>query len=121
MPNFIPVTYSGDGRIINATNAANGVAVNFYIELGKAGFKHAFLSLAIVATTVQLFATADGPSVADADATWVNVTNTLFGVSQITTSGEWHINTPESFDRLRLTYTPSNATNSLAVRLTRMG
>lgn len=113
-------TYSGSGRVINVTNAANGVEAYQYEDWGNDGFKNAFITLAISNVTVSIYATADNNTVANASATWVNVTNTLFGVSQITTSGEWHINSNEAFDRIRITYTPSNATNSLAVRMVKM-
>jgi hypothetical protein len=113
-----------DGRVVNVTDGAAGDTY-FYFSLGEQGFRFFSLQYTITAFTLKLEVTNDSdvsstPAVlADASKTWTDVTNALFGVVSVTTSGIWIVDTPLAVAKCRLVYTRSLATNSLAVRLTR--
>lgn len=110
------LTYSGDSST-TVTNAANGVEDYIYIYFGQITALYAFLTFTITNMSIKLYATADNNSVANASATWFDITNDLIGVGSFSSTSHIRMNTPESFDRLRIGYTPSNAVNSLVFRI----
>lgn len=112
------LAYSGDAST-TVTNAANGVEAYIYLIFGQEAKLYAFLTFNITAMDIRLYATADNYTVANASAVWHNITNDLIGVTSFGATSHIRINTPESFDRLRIGYTPSNATNSLVLRVNR--
>lgn len=111
-----------DGRILNVVNGDLGNANTSYTYFGMAAEdKHYFtLAFTIQNTTLTLEACMEPLSTADASANWVDVTNALTGAANATATGVWIIDTPLAVSRLRVVRLTTNATNALALYLTRL-
>jgi len=112
-----------DGLVVNVTDIAAGNTF-FYFSMAEAGFRFVTLQNTVTAMTLTLEGTNDSDvsgtsALTDANKTWTDVTLAILGVASDTTSGAWIIRTPFPFAKGRIKYVRSNATNALAVRMTR--
>jgi len=116
-----------DGRVLNVINGdlPNADTSYFYIPIGKAGFNIFALQFTITATTLTFEGTNDSPSVDDASAAWTDITNIVTigspggPVTTITATGSMTVSFPLPWSRLRVKRVTTNATNALALYLTR--
>lgn len=111
-----PQYNSGAGRVVNTSNVAVGTT-HRYEDWNNQGFLFGFIHITMTNVRVTIHATSDAASVANVDAVWVDITNSLFGVYNFTSASELNIDTPCAFDRLRITMEALNATNSCVVRV----
>ena len=111
------------GDIANVVPTDYGDAQTYYkyFKLGESGFDFFSVLLDIVATTVTLEASNDMPDVADGDAFWLDVTNTLTGSANYTVDGHMVANKKVAISRLRLKCLTTHATNSLSAYTTISG
>lgn len=115
--------YSTDGRIVNIANGdlGNAVTSHTYIPFNLEGYLYGVFELDIQNTTVTLHGSNDNATIADADARFVDISQTRFGAPNFTSDTDLEIDTPLPYGRLRITRVTSNATNSFALRLGKSG
>jgi len=108
------------GRILNVVNGDLGNADTSYtyIPLSYNDASYLTLQFTIEATTLTLEGTNDSLDVADAAATWTDITNAMTGAASWTVTGAWIIDTPLAFGRVRVKRLTTNLTNALALYLT---
>lgn len=111
------------GIVANVANGTDGNAVttHYYLAGISEGYKNHTIILTLENTTITLFGSADDDTVALASMTWRDITNTLFGINNLTNSGEFIIDTNIAFSRLRITALTTNATNSRQIRVAQIG
>lgn len=116
-----------DGLIVNVPNAELGNAnTSFsYIDEVKAGFNIFSLQFTIQNTTITFEGSNDLPSVVNGSAVWSDITNVVTlnspggPVATITATGSLTVSQALPWSRLRIRRLTTNATNALALRLTR--
>lgn len=101
------------GQVLTATNVAAGNNY-YYFGLGEEGYRLFTFHFALTAMTISFEVSNDGDDVADANKTWVDVTNALFGAPTFTADGMWIQDTFLAVARCRIKYVRSNATNSIS-------
>lgn len=110
-----------DGRILNVVNGDLGDANTSYTYFNMLieDYMYFTLNFTIQNTTLTLQASNDEMSIANTDATWIDVTTSLTGAANATATGAWIISAPRVFGRMRVTRLTTNATNALALYLAR--
>jgi len=110
-----------DGEVLTVANGDLGNADTSYTYFNLAGEDYRSFSVAftITATTLTLEASNDASTVADASATWTDVTTALTGSANATASGMWIVNTEIPIRRIRIKRLTTNATNALKLFLVR--
>ena len=120
-PNNLPDSL--DGLVLNVANGALGNADTsyFYFGLVKDGFNIFSLQFTIQNTTLTIEASNSLPSVADGSATWSDITEVVTSgvATSFTSSGTLSILAPLPWSRIRIKRVTTNATNALAINLTR--
>jgi hypothetical protein len=111
------------GLIANVANAAeaSGVTTYNYLSFGNEGYSNLVLIANLENTTLTLEGAADADSVALASMEWRDVTQTIWGISNLVVSGELVIDTDIPFSRLRVKSVTTNATNSRQIRVSKKG
>src|SRR3990167_7902265 len=89
------------------TNIASGDLGNAdtsytYVDWATRGVRMGVLQMNITATTITLEASNDLSDVTNANATWTDITQTYFGVVNRTATGDFIIDTPLFFSRVRV-------------------
>lgn len=116
-----------DGLVLNVlpTQLGNADTSFFYFNEAAAGFNTFAIQFTITATTLTIEGTNDLPSVANGSAVWTDITDLVTlnspagSVSTITATGSLTVAAPLPWSRLRIRRLTTNATNALALRLTR--
>jgi len=110
-----------DGLITDIDNGDLGNADTSYtyVAWGNQGYDKGTMQMLITATTITIEASNDLETVANASAVWTDVTNTIFGVANVTASGDLIFDTPVNFARLRVKRVTTNATNAFELRMAR--
>jgi len=116
-----------DGLVLNviATELPNADTSFFYFNEAASGFNTFAMQFTITATTLTVEGTNDLPSVANGSAVWTDITDLVTlnspagSVSTITATGSLTVAAPLPWSRLRIRRLTTNATNALALRLTR--
>ena len=115
-PFFIhPVTTIANGA------EGNAVTTQLYVPWANEGYGKGTIIFTLESTTITLFGSADEDSVALASQTWRDIMQSVFGVVNLTTSGELIFDTDVDFARLRITSLTTNATNSRSIRIVKKG
>ena len=109
------------GRIVNVANGAeaSGITTDKIIPWTNQNWSMGAISFNLENTTLKFFGTNDDDSVADASADWDDILLIILGVAEETVSGEWIIDAPLPFARLKFEFTTTGATNSRSLRITR--
>jgi len=105
------------GKIVEVKTGdiGNGDTSYTYFNFGLEGYRIGSLQCILTATTLTLEATNDAANVSNANATWTDITQALFGVANFTTSSNLIIDSPIIFSRMRLKQVTTNGTNALSV------
>ena len=111
LPSNGPGTSVG-GRILNGSDVAAG-ATYAYFDFSANGWRFFSLQFTLTAMTIAFEVSNDADDVTDANATWTDVTNALFGAPTFVASGMWIVDTALVVARCRIKYTRSNATNTV--------
>jgi len=110
-----------DGLVLTVANGDLGNADTsyFYFDLVKAGFNIFSLQFTIQNTTITFEASNSRSDVSNASATWTDLTQTLTGAATVTATGSLTITAPLPWSRWRVKRVTTNATNAVALNLTR--
>ncbi len=90
-----------------------------YFNLGREGYSYFSIGHTNTATTITLEFTNDTADVADASATWSDLTNLLVGAATITVAGTITVDTPWPWARGRIKRLTTNVNNAFTARITR--
>jgi len=124
-PKGLPDSLDGLVLTVSNTQLPDADTSFFYFNEAAAGFNTFTLQFTIQATTLTFEATNDLPSVANGSAVWSDITNIITmnspagAVSSVTATGTLTVAAPLPWSRLRIRRLTTNATNALALRLTR--
>lgn len=120
-PNNLPDSLDGKVLTVIHGDLGNAITSYFYFDLVKVGLNIFSLQFIIEATTLTIEATNDLPSIANADANWLDITDVLTdGVAvNFTATGSLSRNAPILWSRFRIKRVTTNATNALILVLTR--
>ena len=112
--------FKADRLVVNVTDGSNGVAAHVYESWTLAGFSKGVFVATLTNTQLVLYGTVDDESVAQASADSRNLMMTHFGIANLSVTGELVFDTPVAYTRIRITTTPTNATNTAQVSVSKM-
>ncbi len=119
----LSIPTSLDGKILAVVNGQlpDADTSYLYVGLAKDGYNIFSLQFVLQATTLTIEVSNDKPDVADASATWTDITSDLTsgGATSITATGSLMISLPILWSRLRFKRVTTNATNACTLIMTR--
>ena len=106
------------GEIENIVNGelGNSNTSHTYLPWANQGYTMGSFDFDLEAVTLTLEGSNSSDDISNENADWRPITVVVFGVTQETVSGEWLIDTPIVFGRLRFKRVTTNATNSFLLK-----
>lgn len=120
-PNDMPDSLDGVILTVLNTEIGNADTSYSYFDLAKSGYNIFSLQFIITATTLTIEGSNDLPSIDNASATWVDLTDVVSSgdAASFTATGTLSVLFPFPWSRIRIKRVTTNATNALKLILTR--
>lgn len=109
------------GLVVDTTNESNGATSYYYMPLVQEGWSAFSAQHKITNATITYEGSNDTPDVANASATWTDITSMLTdGASAtFTSNGFLSVNQLVPWSRIRIKRLTTSGTNEVEIRLTR--